>query len=143
MEALCRFHKQTQPAPPRIETLVIAAPDVDRRKFDIDMTQVVKDAKIPLTLYASSKDWALTLSYLANKNHRLCHAEPELVIADGMETIDASSIDTDFLGHGYYGDARELLGDLFQLIKEKRLADKRFGLSPGDNNGKKFWTLLP
>jgi len=50
------------------------------------------------------------------KNFRIGHATPELIIGDGMETIDASNIDTDFLGYGYYGDARELLGDLFQLI---------------------------
>ncbi len=143
MEALCRFHKQTRSAPPRIDTLIIAAPDVDRRKFAIDMADIVKNTNIPLTLYASSKDWALTLSYMANKNYRLGHASPELVIADGMETIDASRIDTDFLGHGYYGDARELLGDIFQLVKEKRLADKRFGLTSSDHNGKKFWILLP
>ena len=143
MEALCRIHRQTTGDHPRVDSLVLAAPDIDRRQFKIKMAEIVKKTNFPVTLYASSKDWALRFSYVANKNDRLGHTQPELVISEGMESIDASRIDTDFLGHGYYGDERELLGDLHQLFKDKRFADKRFGLRLVEDGEKRWWVLLP
>ena len=141
MQAFCRIHLQWKGAKPNIQTLAIAAPDIDRRRFAVDMAQVVQETNLPVTLYASSNDRALEASYIANRNHRLGHAEPELVITEGAETIDASDVDTSFLGHGYYGSSRQLLNDLFQLIKDQRPAAKRFGLTSSDLNGKTYWTL--
>ena len=38
------------------------------------------------------------------------------LIADGLVSIDASSVDTDFLGHSYFAETTALIHDLNQLI---------------------------
>ncbi|MDZ4819880.1 MAG: hypothetical protein SGJ20_13000 [Planctomycetota bacterium] len=42
-----------------------------------------------------------------------------------LETIDASRIETGFMGHSYYGSNRAALSYLFALIKENRGAADR------------------
>jgi hypothetical protein len=46
----------------------------------------------------------------------------------GLEYIDASSVDTGFLGHSYYGDNRSVIADIHYLIDEHTRACKRFSL---------------
>jgi esterase/lipase superfamily enzyme len=141
-EALRRSHAEPAAALPRkLTTLVLAAPDIDRRRFVIDYASVVKDVAIPVTLYASSRDVALAASSAVNNNARLGDTRPEPVVADGMETIDASLIDTDFLGHGYFAATVPLLKDLSQLIKQQRLASRRLGLRMVGDERKRYWQI--
>jgi hypothetical protein len=47
-----------------------------------------------------------------------------------METVDATSVTTGFLGHSYYAESRSLISDLFYLLRERRPASERFALVP-------------
>ena len=62
----------------------------------------------------------------------------------GVETIDASEVDTASLGlfHQYYADNRTILSDLFQLLRGVR-AEERFGLEPRSYQGKRYWAFKP
>jgi esterase/lipase superfamily enzyme len=82
------------------------------------------------TLYASSKDKALKASRALHNNIlRAGQSGEDMVIVNGIDTVDASGVDTDLLGHGYFAATAPLINDIFQLIKS--------GASPEDRNLKR------
>jgi hypothetical protein len=46
----------------------------------------------------------------------------------GIDTIDVSAVDTDLIGHVYYGDNRSVLTDISELFRSARPPEERFGL---------------
>ena len=44
--------------------------------------------------------------------------------------IDASSIETSFLGHSYFGDEDSLISDMFNLIQNHQAVTNRARLRP-------------
>ena len=57
------------------------------------------------------------------------------------DTIDASDIDTDLLGHGYIASNRDVIDDLILLVEQKR-PPPRIRLQPATHDGAAYW-LLP
>jgi len=120
--------------------VVLAAPDIDRDVFERDLApQVVRTAR-RTTLYASSQDRALMLSEKVHSYVRAGQSEQPLVFVQGLDTVDASGVDTSALGHSYIGDEPLLLNDLFLLI--------RHNLAPGERNlralppgQQRYWTF--
>lgn len=53
------------------------------------------------TLYASSVDKAILASKVIHKHPRAGDADVELVIVDSVDTVDATAVDTSFMGHSY------------------------------------------
>jgi hypothetical protein len=64
-----------------------------------------------------------------------------VTIAPGLDTIDASSIRTDFIGHSYYGDSTSVLGDLRDLILFRKRPEQRSRLSPLMAGPSPYWTF--
>ena len=113
----------------RLREVILAAPDIDARVFKQDIAPSLAAAGRPVTLYASSKDKALVLSNQIHGYPRAGDSKNGVVVVPGVETIDASAVDTDdFWGHGYFADDRSVLGDIFNLIHNNLRADQRFGL---------------
>lgn len=110
-----------------IGQLVLAAPDVDRANF-IARYDSFLDRVQGVTLYASKYDRALQVSRQVNGGRRLGDAASGVVQLAGMDTVDASLIETDLLGHSYFGDAPQLLGDILGLIKLGRRPSERCGV---------------
>ena len=54
---------------------------------------------------------------LWNSYRRLGDAGPGLLILSGMDTIDATAVDTSFLGHSYFAENRSVLSDIFYLVR--------------------------
>ena len=104
--------------------LVLAAPDIDADTFR-ELAEALQKVSQHVTLYQSSRDKAILASKKIHGNPRA--AEPILVVA-GMDTIDASAIDTDFLGHSYFSDNWPLLSDIHALIGDDTPVQLRFGL---------------
>jgi hypothetical protein len=65
------------------------------------------------------------------------------MIIPGIETIDASSVDTGFLGHSYYAETRSVLSDIFYLLRNNQRADERFGLRSAHTPSGKYWVFRP
>ena len=84
----------------KLTHLVLAAPDIDAETF-AELAALLQRQSKHVTLYESSSDKALMASKKLHGNPRA--GEPVLVI-DGMDTIDASGVDTDFLGHSYWSE---------------------------------------
>jgi esterase/lipase superfamily enzyme len=107
--------------------LVLAAPDIDADTFR-EPALMLQRLSTRITLYQSSKDKALIASKAPHGNPRA--GEPILIIL-GLDAIDASSIDTDFLRHSYFSDTWPLLSDIHSILFKDELPASRFGLDRG------------
>jgi esterase/lipase superfamily enzyme len=97
-----------------IRGIILAAPNIDAGVFKQNIAPIICSAS-NVTLYASSKDLALLASmqfhggYISAGDVR----GGEVVIASGMETIDATAVDTSLLGHSYFAERRSVIADIF------------------------------
>jgi hypothetical protein len=108
----------------RFNHLVFAAPDIDADTFR-ELASILQRLSARITLYESSKDRALSASKALHGNPRA--GEPLLVIP-GLDTIDASAINTNFLGHSYFSANYPLLSDIHSILFIDEPASSRFGL---------------
>ena len=120
-----------------LNEIVFAAPDVDKDTF-IDLAKAFNGKAKRYTLYASSKDVALGLSETVHKYQRAGDSKPKVLIADGIDTIDASKVRADLLGHSYFGASGTVISDLYKLILEQNPPDQR-DLDRKDMEGKAYW----
>lgn len=120
--------------------VILAAPDVNTQRFIEEIAPRIQSTARNITLYASSKDKALLLSQTINKGPRAGEAGPRLVVLNGIETIDVSNIDTDFLGHSYYANTWTLINDLYHLLNLERRAGAR-QLKTATKNGLTYWKI--
>lgn len=127
----------------RLKEIILAAPDIDAEVFRRDIAPALVQAGRPITLYASSRDRALMASKLAHGGPRAGDSGPGVVVMRGIETVDATSVDTSLLGHSYYGDARSVLSDIFYLVHDGKSADFRFGMKRMDAPAGRYWAFVP
>lgn len=124
------------------EHVLLAAPDVDVDLFQALAANLRKAAN-HVTIYASSKDKALIASKFYQGYPRVGDTSEKVVIVSGIDTIDASAVDTDFLGHGYYSDTRSVLKDIAALLKGMIAPDSRPGLAAKLVAAGKYWIFNP
>lgn len=110
----------------KITEIILAAPDIDAAVFKRDIApKMVQKIQKPITLYVSSDDLALLASRKVHGNRRAGDAGKDLVIVKGIETIDASGVDTSFLSHSYFATTSTIIADILDLMKSgKRAADR-------------------
>ncbi|MBK1650582.1 hypothetical protein CKO36_18995 [Rhabdochromatium marinum] len=101
----------------KLNQVVLAAPDINSKIFVDHIAPFFKNKAERYSIYSSSKDRALEIANEVQKSHRLGQSGKNMVVLQGFDTIDASAIDTSVLGHSYYGDERELLFDLYHLLR--------------------------
>ncbi|MFT3731654.1 MAG: alpha/beta hydrolase [Hyphomicrobium sp.] len=122
-ELLLRVLERLRPKIPKgvvISQVILAAPDVDRDKFNIIAREITNFAK-GVTLYAASNDKALGYST------RFWGGVPRAgdipkdgpLIVPGVDTIDVSAVSTDALGlnHSGYAENPALLSDVKALVE--------------------------
>jgi esterase/lipase superfamily enzyme len=118
--------------------VIFAAPDIDSETF-VDLAREFRHQAARCTLYASSTDRALLASKAVSGYPRAGDAGPGLVLAEGVDTVDATLVDTNLMGHSYVGDNDSILGDVFDLLKDGRVPDERFRLAPRQRAGRRYW----
>ncbi len=124
----------------QINQVVFAAPDVRTDVFADNFPLVTRVAR-RATLYASSHDRALLLARsLQNDYPRAGLGGDDLVLLPDLESIDASALNTDMLGHSYLTDAREMLADLRQLLLDGVSPDAR-GLPKAWKGAIPYWRI--
>ncbi len=77
------------------------------------------------TSYASKRDRALLLSSLLHKAERVGIYKGEPFVFPGLETVDASKVDTGLLGHGYFAEKARVIDDIAELVDKGYAAEKR------------------
>ncbi len=129
----------TPPAPGacRIRQIVLAAPDINVELFQGLAAAMVSQAE-RVTLYACAKDRALELS---KRFHGYPRAGEGLTLFPGVDTIEASAVDTSFLGHGSFASNRTVLTDLGYLLNEGIPPDRRIGLNRITTDSGTYWAF--
>jgi esterase/lipase superfamily enzyme len=129
----------------KLQNIVLAAPDIDKDVFVRDLLPKLlpklRRSNGRITLYASEKDRALELSRTVNSAQRLGSLKPIPAIAAGLDTIDATRVDTSIVGHAYYGDNRSVLSDLHYLINRQMPPDQRATLRAVAAGTGKYWAF--
>lgn len=125
----------------RLKEVILAAPDIDAEVFIRDIAPALRATGRPVTLYASSEDLALAASKKVHGYPRAGDSGEGLVVVTGIETIDATAVDTSLIGHSYYAEARSVISDMFYLIRHSQRADERFGLSAIDTEAGRYWVF--
>ena len=138
--------------------VLLSVDELDQAQFFKDVSARVKDSagksafkrdiaprilagEAGTTLYASSGDFALMASKTFAGYRRAGDTAGGVTIAPGVDTIDASAIRTDFVGHSYYADSDSVLGDLRDLMLHGKRPDKRSRLSPVKTKDGRYWTF--
>lgn len=123
--------------------IVLAAPDIDAEVFQRDILPKIRPTAGRITLYASSKDKALQASKRVHGNPRAGESEVDnIVIAPGLDTVDASEVDTSFVGHSYYAENRSVISDIYLLLRNGVPPDQR-NLLEKNRNGQRYWAFRP
>lgn len=125
----------------RLGQVVFAAPDIDRDRF-VQLAAKFKGCARRCTLYASSRDVALLASKVVHGYPRAGEAGAALLVVDGVDTIDASLVDTSLVGlrHSYFGDKRSILNDMFNLISQQLAPEQRFDLQAAGDALRRYWS---
>ena len=127
----------------RFRAVVLAAPDIDSGIFKDQIVPRIRDSGVFTTLYCSSRDEALAASRVVHHYPRAGESGEGMIVAKGLETIDATAIDTGLLGHSYFGDNRSIISDLFYLVRDGRSASQRFSLVIASSAGGDYWKFVP
>jgi esterase/lipase superfamily enzyme len=140
MEALRTLGADSLPAgTAELSQVIFAAPDIDAAIFR-DLAREFRQAARRFTLYASSRDKALLFSKSMNEYPRAGDAGLNLVLTEGIDTIDASFVDTCMGGHFYVGDGDSILGDIYELVRGGHPPDDRsFRLRRRERDGYPYW----
>jgi esterase/lipase superfamily enzyme len=120
-----------------IANLVLCAPDVGLQDFQRLAPAATTQAE-RVTLYASTGDSALIVSKSVHREQRAGDSSPPVVIP-GIDTIDVSAVDFDFMGHSYYGSNVDVLADLFRIVKEGRPPSTCAYLTRHKQNGSPYY----
>lgn len=123
----------------RLKEVILTAPDIDADVFKRDIAPALTATGRPVTLYASSEDLALVASKKVHGYPRAGDSGQGLIVIPGIETIDATQVDSSLLGHSYFAEARSVLSDMFYLIRNSQRADQRFGLRPIETQAGRHW----
>ncbi|MBV9304391.1 MAG: alpha/beta fold hydrolase [Acidobacteriaceae bacterium] len=127
----------------RVQQVALLAPDIDAAEFR-RLAAVFKSVAGHVTLYASSRDEALKVSQRLQGYPRAGEAGPNIVIIPGLDTIDASAVDTSMIGlsHSYFADNQSILSDLFYLIRGNPPAE-RTRLRRQETSAGMYWAFVP
>lgn len=143
-QSLERLALRNAPIQGQIGQVILAAPDVDSSEFRQRYAPAIVQLAEHATLYASSHDRALLLSASIHGYQRAGLSGSNLTTFPGIETVDASPIDTSVIGHSYYGDNPVMIRDLRSLIGEGLPAENRSWLRKISQDPElQFWTFRP
>lgn len=114
--ALAELSRERPDLTAKVAALILAAPDIQARTFRDEIAPSLRRMAAATTLYASSEDKALHVSRDVNGAYALGDTRAGISRFEGMDSIDATSAGTDFLGHSAYGDSPALLKDIAEIV---------------------------
>lgn len=124
----------------RFKEIILAAPDIDAEVFMQNIAPAMVASNNPVTLYASSKDIPLQASKVVHDNRRAGDSGKDIVILQGIDSIDSSNISTEFLGHSYFAGERSMIQDIFQIIQNAQRPAQR-GLESRHGPRGSYWAF--
>jgi len=125
-----------------LNNLILAAPDIDAGIFSQQVAAAISSPEI-VTLYGSANDRALMVSRTLHNYPRAGEGGDRLPVIRGIDSIDASDVDTSIIGHSYVSTSRSVVSDLYQLFANDLRPASRFGLEERKKGGVTFWYMRP
>jgi esterase/lipase superfamily enzyme len=126
--------------PPAYDQVVLAAPDIGSDTMNV-LAREVRPIARRMTLYASKSDDALLLSRYLHAGVR-SGRDDYLLVAPGIDTIDASSARTDLLGHAYYNRSVDIISDIRKIFATEASPEAR-SLIPALLRDLRYWIIPP
>jgi esterase/lipase superfamily enzyme len=124
---------------PAFTEIFLTAPDIDADTFREEIAPKITAAAHHVTLYASDSDKALKISKGVNGYPRAGDAGNGLVVVEGIDTIDATEVSTDFLGHSYFDS---VVPDI-DLVVRQSLPPPDRGLLEVLRGTLRYWMMVP
>ena len=128
----------TLPEGKQFQNVVLAAPDINAAVFKETIVPAMRRAAKRVTIYASANDQALRLSQQRHKNKRLGQARDWVSVFPDFDTIDASDLPHDWLGHSYFAGNSRVISDLFDALMHDMSAESRH-LDPVDVGNARYY----
>jgi esterase/lipase superfamily enzyme len=125
----------------RLDHVVMAAPDVFTSQFTSRLRFILSSTG-RIAIYASRRDQALLMSSVFHQDPRLGFFEEFPTAIRGMDTIDATDVDTSILGHGYFLDEHTVLFDMRGALADRSPPRSRMERVPIDAQFW-YWKLEP
>ncbi len=101
---------------PILGHIIFTAPDIDADIFGRDIAPLLPATATRATLYASSDDRALIASRKVHGYPRAGESGAGILVSKYVDTVDASGIDTDLIGHSYFAETELILRDIYSLV---------------------------
>lgn len=124
------------------DQIILAAPDIDREVFRLQLAPRMFAAANRMTMYCSKDDMALRASNTFNDSPRAGDSRLGVLVTKELDTVDASGIDTALLGHSYYGDCLPILKDVRKLVSQHLPPKERNLVAWPVENELNYWTLM-
>ncbi len=125
----------------RFKALIMAAPDIDSEVFKVDIAPKMLAARVPVVLYVSTKDLAMSSSAsLKTTYQRLGDGHHPVIIA-GIDTIDISLVSRKILGHNYIFNNQAVIEDLAEVINRGTPPESRSCLKPAKTAEGPYWKM--
>jgi esterase/lipase superfamily enzyme len=110
----------------RFKEIILTAPDIDADVFRRDLAPKLAAGCDRITLYVSDGDVALLASQKVHGGYvRVGDARAGVIVVPGIETVDASGLDTSFMEHSYFAETGSVLDDLRAMLREGLRAAQR------------------
>lgn len=139
LRALANLNQRGE-APANIGQAIFTAPDVDRDVF-AQLAQDLRSLASRLTLYASSKDKAIRASRKIHDAPRAGEGGHRILLLAGLDSVDASAMDTSFLNHSYFAENKSVISDIYELIHAGTEPAKRFCLAKKVKSAKEYYVF--
>lgn len=124
----------------RFKEIILTAPDIDADIFKRDIAPALAAGCDKITLYVSDGDKALLASKTVHGYPRAGDSAVGITVAPGIETVDASGLDTSFLEHSYFAESGTVLKDIRKLVLQQLRAGQR-GLKKLSVSGIDYWKI--
>lgn len=131
--------KQRPGAKPLFHQIILAAPDIGAETLE-QFAREIRPVVSRITLYASGNDDALLLSRYIHGAVRAGQKGTYLLVSPGIDTVDASGVRTDFLGHRYFSNSGTILDDIQKLLTKGAPPELR-NLVPAVLANLKYWIV--
>ena len=126
----------------RFKEIILTAPDIDADVFRRDIAPQLRAGCDKITLYVSNGDVALLASKKVHGDYvRVGDARDGIVTVDGIETVDASGLDTSFLEHSYFAETNSVLTDIRRLVRDGLSAAQRGLAEQRLPTGARYWKI--
>lgn len=119
--------------------LILIAPDIDADLFGRDLAPQLAASATRTTVYSSSKDPFLKAGSRFQSYRRVGDSGPMLAVYEGIETIDASRVNTALSGHAHPSDKTSVIADIYHLIREGKRPAERSGLQTVHADSGQYW----